>query len=98
MKKRKRLPTVKCELVVATYKGGLDQRKDTAIRKAFKSRTDGSGFDFVSGTRDIDRTYCGNIQAARRAQANLRRLKGVRVFVYKGTRTPDGTINWKRNR
>lgn len=92
--RRRRLPTVKCEMVTAIYKGGLDSRKDAAIRKAFAGRTDGSGFDLMSGERDVVRTYCGNMKAARNAKTRLHRLKGVRVRVYKGQRTPDGDIDW----
>src|SRR4051812_40250677 len=69
--------------VEVSYLGYPDSAKDALINKAFSHHTDGSGFSFLEGRRDITKTY-RTVRAARNAVTavhRLRTIRGIRVRI-----------------
>ncbi len=76
------MPTKAPFVIEASYLGGLNLAKDTAIYRIFGGhlRTDGSGFAFDEGRRDITKTYA-RVGNSAWAVARLRAIPGVRVRI-----------------
>ena len=78
--RRRRREPEQCWVVMALYKGRLNLLLDDAMRAVAGFSSDGSGYDFVRGQRDITWS-CYRESLARFLAEQLKLFRGVRTKV-----------------